>query len=573
MFFREFGVVIAAAVLVSGLVSLTLIPMLASRFLKKQMLHQHHEHHSQDPSRTGPPTGMIGLYERSLTWCIDRWKLTVVFSAVILAATVGLFIIMPKGFLPQEDMNMISGQTEAAQGISFTELKKQQYLAAEIARQDPDIEMVMSRCEGNTGGLFLRLKPRSERNRSAERIVADLKPKLAVIPGIKTYLTVPPVINIGGRRTKSLYQYTLTGSNTRELYAAGQKAEKAMRQFPELEDVTSDLQIANPQINLNINRDKAALMGIQATQIESALYDAFGPHDISTIYGADDQYSVLLELKDAFRYDQNALSLVYVRSSNGTLVPLTDFVEIKQVAGIMLLNHSGQLPSVTISFNLRNGYSLSQAVDKIESQIGATLPSSVSAYFQGTAQAFKDSMSGMLLLLLVTILVIYIILGILYEDYIHPITILTALPFAGFGALLSLMVCNIELSLYGFIGIIMLVGIVKKNGIMMIDFAITAQQEGKTSKEAIIQACLVRFRPIMMTTAAAIMAGIPIALGIGGGGESRQPLGVTMVGGLLFSQMLTLFVTPVFYVCLEHLRHKWHRKAHIEKEVEQESLA
>jgi len=574
MFFREFGVVIAAAVLVSGIVSITLIPMLASRFLKKQMVLQHHEHHSRAPVKTGPATGMIGLYERSLTWCIDRWKLTIVFSAIILAATIGLFIIMPKGFLPQEDMNMISGQTEAAQGISFTELKKQQYLAAEIARQDPDIEMVMSRCEGNTGGLFLRLKPRSERNRSAERIVADLKPKLAVIPGIKSYLTVPPVINIGGRRTKSLYQYTLTGSNTKELYAAGQKAEKAMRQFPELEDVTSDLQIANPQINLNINRDKAALLGIQAAQIESALYDAFGPHQISTIYGADDQYWVLLELKDAFRYDQNALSLLYVRSNNGNLVPLTDFVEMKQVAGILLLNHSGQLPSVTISFNLRNGYSLSQAVDKIESQITATLPSSVSAFFQGTAQAFKDSMSGMLILLLVTILVIYIILGILYEDYIHPITILTALPFAGFGALLSLMVCNIELSLYGFIGIIMLVGIVKKNGIMMIDFAITAQQrEGKTSKEAIIQACLVRFRPIMMTTAAAIMAGIPIALGIGGGGESRQPLGVTMVGGLLFSQMLTLFVTPVFYVCLEHLRHKWHKKDHAEEKDEQESLA
>ncbi len=568
-FFREFGVVIAAAVLISGVVSLTLIPMLASRFLKKQMIHKHA---ADAPVKNGAAPGMPGLYERSLTWCIERWKLTIAFSAIVLAATIGLFIIMPKGFIPQEDMNLLRGRTEAAQGVSFEEMKKQQYLVAEIIRQDPDIEAVMSRCEGNTGMLMMRLKPLADRKRTADRILADLKPKLAVIPGIKSFLMNPPVINLGGRSTKSQYQYTLLSPNVTELYAAGQKTEKAMRLFPELEDVTSDLQITNPQLNLNINRDKAALLGIQAEQIQSSLYNAFGPHDISTIYGTDDQYSVLLELKDAFRYDQNALSLLYVRSSNGSLVPLADLVEMKQVAGILSVNHSGQLPSVTISFNLKPGYSLSEAVDKVESRIGATLPSSVSAYFQGTAQAFKDSMSGMLVLLVVTILVIYIILGILYEDFIHPITILTALPFAGFGALLSLLVCNIELSLYGFIGIIMLVGIVKKNGIMMIDFAITAQQnEGKSPKEAIIQACLVRFRPIMMTTAAAIMAGIPIALGIGGGGESRQPLGVTMVGGLIFSQLLTLFVTPVFYVCLEHLRHKWHRKNHSEKEVQQES--
>ena len=555
-FFREFGVVIAAAVLISGVVSLTLIPMLASRFLKKRMIH---EHAAKAPISNGAAPGLLGLYERSLTWCIKRWKLTIAFSAVVLAATVGLFIIMPKGFLPQEDMNLLRGRTEAAQGVSFEELKKQQYLVGEIVRQDPDVEAVMSRCDGNSGMLMLRLKPRAERQRTADRIMADLKPRLAVIPGIKTFLMNPPVINLGGRSTKSQYQYTLTGPNINELYAAAQKAEKAMRLFPEIEDVTSDLQITNPQLNLFINRDKAALLGIQAEQIQSSLYNAFGPHDISTIYGTDDQYSVLLELKDSFRYDQNALSLLYIRSSNGSLVPLADLVEMKQVAGILSVNHSGQLPSVTISFNLKPGYSLSQAVDKVESQIGEMLPSSVSGYFQGTAQAFKDSMSGMLLLLIVTILVIYIILGILYEDFIHPITILTALPFAGFGALLSLLVCNIELSLYGFIGIIMLVGIVKKNGIMMIDFAISARQnEGKTAQEAIIQACLVRFRPIMMTTAAAIMAGIPIALGLGGGGESRQPLGVTMVGGLLFSQLLTLFVTPVFYVCLEHLRSKYH---------------
>ncbi len=561
-FFREFGVVIAAAVLISGIVSLTLIPMLASRFLKKKLIHQHSPHIQNGEN----VTGMLGLYARSLSRCIDHWKLTMVFSAVILAATVFLFIYMPKGFMPQEDMNLLRGRTEAAQGVSFEEMKKQQFLTAEIVRQDPDIEAVVSRCEGNTGMLMIRLKPRAERQRSADRIMADLKPKLAVIPGIKTFLMNPPVINLGGRNTKSQYQYTLVGPDINELYTAGQNAEKVMRLFPQIEDVTSDLQISNPQLNLSINRDKAALLGIEAEQIQSSLYNAFGPHNISTIYGTDDQYSVLLELKDSFRYDQNALSLLYVRSSNGNLVPITDLVEMKEVAGVLAVNHSGQLPSVTISFNLKPGYSLSQAVDQIESKVSGMLPSTVSAYFQGTAQAFKESTSGMLILLIVTILVIYIILGILYEDFIHPITILTALPFAGFGALLSLLVCNIELSLYAFIGIIMLVGIVKKNGIMMIDFAITAQQnEGKTPREAIIQACLVRFRPIMMTTAAAIMAGIPIALGLGGGGESRQPLGVTMVGGLLFSQLLTLFVTPVFYVCFEHLRHLWHRKQSAEE--------
>ncbi len=561
-FFREFGVVIAAAVLISGVVSLTLIPMLASRFLKKRIIHEHAAH---APVTNNTAAGMLGLYEQSLTWSIAHWKLTVAFSAVVLAATIALFIIMPKGFMPQEDMNLLRGRTEAAQGVSFEELKKQQYLVAEIIRQDPDVEAVMSRCEGNTGSLMLRLKPRADRNRTADRILADLRPQLAVIPGIKSFLMNPPVINLGGRSTKSQYQYTLVGSNINELYTAGQNAEKAMRLFPELEDVTSDLQITNPQLNLSLNRDKAALLGIQAEQIQSSLYNAFGPHNISTIYGTDDQYSVLLELKDTFRYDQNALSLLYVRSSNGSLVPLTDLVEMKEVAGILAVNHSGQLPSVTISFNLKSGYSLSQAVDKVDAEISRMLPSSVAGYFQGTAQAFKESMSGMLLLLVITILVIYIILGILYEDYIHPLTILTALPFAGFGALLSLLACNIELSLYGFIGIIMLVGIVKKNGIMMIDFAITAQQnQGKSPKEAIIQACLVRFRPIMMTTAAAIMAGIPIALGLGGGGESRQPLGITMVGGLIFSQLLTLFVTPVFYVCLEQLRHQWHSKQRAE---------
>ena len=447
-------------------------------------------------------------------------------------------------------------------------MSRQQQLVGMIIAGDPDVEALMASCGsggsnvgGNGGNLMIRLKPREDRHRSANQILTDLKKRLAAVPGIKTYLMLPPAINIGGRSSKAQYQYTLIGSDSEELRQAAVKAEMAIRQMPCVEDVNSDLQIANPQLNLEINRDKAALLDVPVAAIETALYNAFGPNDISTIYGDNDQYSVLLELKNSFRRDSNALDLLYVRSESGTLVPLSDLVVTSKTAGVLAVNHSGQLPSVTISFNLKPGYSLSDAVDRIEKEVVPILPDSVSAAFQGTAQAFKDSTSGMLMLLLVTILVIYIILGILYEDYLHPITILTALPFAGFGALLSLLVCNIELSLYGFIGIVMLVGIVKKNGIMMVDFAITAQRDrGLTPAEAIVQACLVRFRPIMMTTAAAIMAGMPIAIGWGGGGESRQPLGVSIVGGLLFSQLLTLFVTPSIYVCLEHLRQRRREK-------------
>jgi len=558
--FREFGVVIAVAVLVSGVVALTLIPMLASRFLKPHMMH----HENAQPGNN-PVDKMLQFYERGLRWSIAHWKTTIAFSGGVLAATFVLFAVIPKGFLPEEDQNFLFGQTEAVQGVSFSSLKEHQQQVAATILQDPDVRAFMSRCgaggmtvTSNTGMVALSLKPREDRDRSANDILKSLRPKLNAIPGIKCYLMNPPPINVGGRSTKSQYQYTLQGSYIDELYTAAKMAEKAMTGFPEMEDVTSDLQITNPQLSMDINREKASLLGVSAAQLESALYSAFGPREISTMYSSDDQYKVLLQLKDDFRYDRNDLTLLYVRSSNGQLIPLSDLVTMTETAGPLTVNHSGQLPSVTISFNIKQGKSLSDAVALIEKNIAPKLPASVSASFQGTAQAFKDSMSGMFLLLIVTIFVIYIILGILYEDYLHPFTILTALPFAGFGALLSLLVCNIELSLYGFIGIIMLVGIVKKNGIMMIDFAIVAQREQNLSpKEAIIQACLVRFRPIMMTTAAAIMAGIPIAIGMGGGGEARRPLGVTMVGGLLFSQMLTLFVTPVFYVCVEGLRRRY----------------
>jgi HAE1 family hydrophobic/amphiphilic exporter-1 len=559
--FQEFGVTIAIAVLVSGLVSLTLIPMLASRFLKPHMIML--DKHAIDGSE--PKTGILAFYDKTLRWTIGHWVSVMIFSFIILIGTGALFVVIPKGFIPEEDINALFAQSEGVQGISYESMKDHQIAAAEVIQADPDVEVFMCRAgaggftlTGNSGMFFMRLKPRSERKRTAKDILQDLRVKMAEIPGLKVFIQIPPPINTGGKMSKAQYQFTLQGSDIAELYSFADKTEKEMSTFANLQDVTSDLQVANPQLNLELNREKASLMNISASQIENALYSAFGERKISTIYAADNQYSVLMELKNDYKMNQDALSLLYVRSQSGQLVPLSDLVKINRAAGPLTVNHSGQLPSVTISFNLKPDIALSQAVDEIEGKIKSKMPSTITANFQGNAQAFQKSMKGMILLLIVTVLVIYIILGILYEDYLHPITILTALPFAGFGALLSLLIFKIELSLYAFVGIIMLVGIVKKNGIMMIDFAIVSQREhGKSAKDAIVEACLVRFRPIIMTSAAAIMAGIPLAIGIGGGGEARRPLGITLVGGLLFSQLLTLYVTPVFFVCLEYLRHKF----------------
>ncbi|OGV51511.1 MAG: acriflavine resistance protein B [Lentisphaerae bacterium GWF2_44_16] len=563
--FREFGVVIAVSVLVSGIVSLSLTPMLASRFLKASQVHELEGDQGMDKKHLA---GYLKFYDWTLRWTIQRWVTVMLFLVAVLILTGYLFVIIPKGFLPSEDRNSLFAQTECAQGVSFDAMKEHQQAAAAVVQNNPDVEAFMSRAgvgglssTGNTGFMFMRLKPRSERKLSADQILQDLRKKFYEIPGIRVFIQNMPSIQIGGRMTKGQYQYTLQSSDTAALYEFSKKIEKEMSNMPEIEDVNSDLQISNPQVNLEINREKASMLHITAAQIENALYSAFGPRKISTIYAAEDQYSVLLELKAEFKMDRESLSTIYVRSQKGDLVPLTDIADIKYATGPLTVNHSGQLPSVTISFNLKPGASLGQAVSAIEKRFNSEMPSSISAIFQGTAQAFQSSMKGMLLLLICTVFVIYIVLGILYESFIHPITILTALPFAGLGALLSLLVCNTELSLYAYIGIIMLVGIVKKNGIMMIDFAIEAQkEEGKTAKEAIIEACLIRFRPIMMTTAAAIMAGIPVAIGWGGGGEARRPLGITLVGGLIFSQLLTLYVTPVFYVCMERLREFCARK-------------
>ncbi len=555
---HEFAVTITLAILVSGLVSLTLTPMLCSRFVRGG-----HAQHGAFYRRSERAFEVLyRAYDRSLVWSLGHARLILGIFLATVVVTVVLYREVPKDFLPGEDTDQIFGFTEGAQDTSFEAMMRNQQAVAQVVLRDPNVESFMSsvgvggsRATGNSGFFFIHLKPRAERALNADQVISALRPKLSGVPGIRVFLQNPPSIRIGGLLSKAQYQYTMQDLDLDTLYRSANAMQQSMAKMNLLLDVTSDLYITSPNLTVDIDRDRAASLGVTIEQIQLALGSAFGSQQVSTIYTPSEQYQVIVEVKEDQQREAAALERIYVRGSSGSLVPLTAVASLKRDVGPLTINHQSQLPSVTISFNLAPGVSLGTAVDSVRRlEREQNLPPTVTTGFQGTAQAFQSSFKGLGLLLGLAILVVYIVLGILYESFIHPLTILSGLPSAGVGALLTLMLFGSPLGLYAFVGIIMLVGIVKKNAIMMIDFALQAERKhGKDPREAIYEACLVRFRPIMMTTMAALMGALPIAIGFGSGAAARRPLGLAVAGGLILSQALTLYLTPVIYLYLGKL--------------------
>jgi HAE1 family hydrophobic/amphiphilic exporter-1 len=560
--FNEFAVTIASAILLSAVVSLSLTPMLASRWLK--------------PGHTAHKNRILSGFERGWSWTSEHYarSLNVVLEhrlatlatlalSIVLAAVV--FTFVGKGFMPDEDAGQITISTEGEQDISFDSMVRHQKVVAAIALKDPSVKSVMSSVgsgggTSNQGRMFVILKPLNERPR-AQVIINRLRPKLAQVPGIRAYPSLPPTIRIGGMQSKALYQATLTSPDSQALQTSTNALANKMQAVPYLSDVNTDIQNAAPQVNVEVNHDLASSMGITQEQVEEALADAYGMRQVSTIYAPTNQYHVIVEVQPQYQRDPAALAKLYVHSTTGASVPLGVIAKFSTTAAPLTVNHLGQFPAATISFNLPPGTSLGTAVQQIQNLAVGTVAPDVSLSFQGQAQAFQSSFENMGVLLLVATAIIYMILGMLYESFIHPLTILSGLPAAGLGALLTLMLFHVDLDIYGFLGLIMLIGIVKKNAIMMIDFAIDRRRsQSIEAQQAIHEACLVRFRPIMMTTAAALMGAIPIALGMGAGGESRQPLGLAVLGGLIVSQILTLYITPVVYIYLDRVQERLARR-------------
>ena len=562
--FREFAVTICTAILISGLVSVTLTPMLCSRFLKA-VRQQKQGWFNRGMERFFD--AIFGGYKRSLRIVLKHHYAMAAVFFLLIGATVVLFSKVSKGFIPEVDNDGMMVTMEAAQGTSYYKMLEYVKQVTDIIRADPNVESFISSVGGNFGAtanqsrMYVQLLPRKQRKMGVTDVVNELRPRLSGFPGYRVFLVVPPSIRIGGHMTKSAYDFTLQGPDTDELYRQAGKLEREVARIPGLVDVTTDLQIKNPQVNLSIDRDKAAVLGVNAIQIEGALYSAFGPRWSSTIYAPTNQFKVLMEIQPKYQEFSDYLKKIYFKSSNGMLVPLENFVKLTENAGPQSINHSGQLPSVTVSFNLKPGVSLGQAVNEVQDTAARTLPANMTTSFEGTAKAFQSSLKNLTLLLTIAIMVVYIVLGVLYESYIHPLTILSGLPSAGVGALLTLMIFHVDLNIYSFVGLMMLIGIVKKNAIMQIDFALEAERkEGKSPAEAIYEGCLIRFRPIMMTTMAAMLGAVPISLGYGSGGEARRPLGLAVLGGLVFSQLITLYLTPVVYTYMAALLNWWRRR-------------